>query len=899
MSSNTWISVGVGILAAAVIVFSGGTATAALFAFSLGATATSLVLGPGDNGQKSGLRPDEFQMNQSSEDITVPVIFGTSRVSANYIFVDFDNFESKEIYQEQQGGKGGGGGEKQQVGFTYTVPLSYGICMGEIDRLRRVISSPGLDVWKAFADDGLDFPSGPETFDLIYTKEQGDQTYKEGGSCKFYPGSANQGSGSNTEDTNHRHFCWVDFPSYTMTNSPAPRTLLFEIMRMPRVLDDDGDAIPDFPTRASYDDTKAEWLDANPAAVAWEILQNDVWGKGATMADLDVETFKTAANYYANKRIGISTAMGKNTLNEFMGRLRDIFGLWVWWDGSKMRCRCIWDRTGAYSPRTRITAQDVVDSPQFNRPSLSGTYNEIRLEFTNRESNWSGEVATAMDLAHVETVQGVRTQTIDAGEIGTRRAAELVAHAMLRQMAYPGATCVMRLRRTYSGLQPGSFVEFVWDEWRDTGTATTFWRVISVNDDDQGSEGLTVTLAEDLYATARDGEIGEDDWEDPFSGVDEDDPLELSDLDDGNLFGDRPAGSISPVILWEPNSWASQMNREILVMPTREKRYVSSVSLAWRKYGESQTTALPNSRAMPYNGTLLDAVPVDGPLVARGAPHEFRVQLYHASNASALEAATGLVQDDSDHFGELLRLLQAVMIINGEIFRIGFAEVTAPGVVTVRTYVRAELGSVKTAHPVGTKASFFSTFATSAFTSAEGIPTTDKVVLTLKPAISISSILGEEVIATTEAPEDGLGIRFAGDSVAPLPPELFSATRIGNTWTVKIRPRVWYGGAGYRNDLADDLGNFVTDLTTLSLQVAKGTGSTKVVVPAGTSFASPPFTMPTGTSIDALTWEPDDGGPTGGIITLVLTFDASPSTVRIWGVRNGFESTTPLVIPQP
>lgn len=898
MSSNTWISVGVGIVAAAVVVFSGGTAAAALFAFSLGATATSMILGPGGETGKSGLRPDEFQMNQSAEDITIPVIFGTSRVSANYIFVDFDRFESKEIYQEQQGGKGGGGGEKQQVGFTYTVPLSYGICMGEIDRLRRVISSPGLDVWKKFADDGLDFPSGAETFDLIYTKTQGDQTYKEGGSCTFYPGSANQGSGTATTDTNHRHFCWVHFPSYTMTNSPAPRTLLFEITRMPRVLDDNGDAIAGFPTRASYNAADAEYLDANPAAVAWEILQNDIWGKGATVADLDVASFKTAAIYYANKRIGISTAMGKTSLAEFMGRLRDIFGLWVWWDGSKMRCRCVWDRTGAYSPRTRITAQDVIESPQFSRPSLSGTYNELRLEFTNRESNWQGEVATAMDLAHVETVGGVRTQTVDAAEIGTRRAAELIAHSMLRQFAYPGASCVLRLRRAYSGLQPGSFVEFVWDEWRDTGTATTFWRVMSVVDDDQGSEGLTVTLAEDLYATPRDGEVGED-WEDPYSNVDEDDPLQLSDLDDGNLFGDRPAGSLSPIILWEPNSWASQMTRSILVMPTREKAYVSSVALAWRRYGDSVTNPLPNGRALAYNGTLLDAVPNTWPSMTRDTAYNFRVQMTYAANAASVEAATGLVQSSADHFAELLRKLQCVMLINGEVFRVGFAEVTAPGVVTVRTYLRAELGSSKGTHAIGSKASFFSTFSTTAFTPADGMPTTSKVVLTLKPVVSVSSVLGEEVITTTEAPEDGLGIMFSGASVAPLPPELLSATRVGTTWTVKIRPRVWNGGAGYKADIQDDLQNLVTDLTGLSLQVAKATGNTKVVVPAGTSYTVPPFTMPTGTSVDSLQWTPDDGSATGGIITLVVTFDVNPASMRIWGVRNGFESTTPLSIPQP
>lgn len=898
MSSNTWISVGVGVLTAAVVVFSGGTAAAALFAFSLGATATSLVLGPGDTGQKSGLRPDEFQMNQSSEDITIPVIFGTSRVSPNYIFVGFDDFESKEIYTEQKGGKGGGG-EKQLSGYTYTVPLSYGICMGPIDRLRRVISSPGLDLWKEFAGAGLDFPSNAETFDLIYTKTGNGQTYKEGGSCKFYPGSEGQGSGAATTDTNHRFFCWVDFPKYEMTGNPAPRTLLFEITRMPKVLDDYGNEILGFPKRGSKNPADPEWLDANPAAVAWEILQNPVWGKGARMADLDVDTFKTAANYYAESRLGISTAMGKTTLSEFMGRLRDIFGLWVWWDGSKMRCRCIYDRTGAYSPRTILTAQDVVDSPQFSRASLSGTFNEIRLEFTNRESNWAGEVATAMDLAHVETVQGVRTQTVDAGEIGTRRAAELIAHAMLRQMAYPGATCVVRLRRTYSGLQPGSFVQFEWDEWRDTGTATTFWRVISVVDDDQGSEGLTVTLAEDLYATARDGAVGEDEeWEDPYSTIDDDEPLQNSDLDDGNLFGDRQAGTITPVVMLEPNSWATGMKRAILVMPTREKKYVASVGLAWRKYGASKTTPLGSGRAFPYNGTLLDAIPADGPLTSRGVA-EFRVQLYNAADATKVEAATGLVQFPADHFAELLDLLQAVLVIEGEIFRVGFAEVTAPGVVTVRTYVRAELGSVKALHSIGATACFFPTFATSAFTPADGIPTTDKVVVTLKPVISVSSNVTEESIATVEAPADGLGIRFAGASVAPLPPELVDATRVGTTWTVRIRPRVWFGGAGYRNELADDLTNYVTSLTGLALAVSKASGSVKPTVPAGTNFSTPPFAMPSGTSIDSLAWKPDDGGLNGGIITLVVTFDANPATMRIWGVRDGYESTTPLTIPTP
>lgn len=898
MSKNTWISVGVGVVAAAVGFFTFSTGTMATLAlFSAAMTVTSLALGPNQQQGNGAPRPDEFQMNQSAEDLTVPVIFGTSRVSANFIFVDFDNFESEAIYQEQKGGKGGGGSDKQQVGYTYTVPLSYGLCMGEIDRLRRIIGSPGLDVFKKFSGAGLSFPDGEAaTFECEYVKADGENEYREGGTCDFYPGSPNQGGGGNTEDTNHRHFCWVDFPSYTMTGSAAPRSLLFEITRMPKVLDDDGDPITGFPTRASADSDDAEYYDANPAAVAWEVLQNPIWGKGATMADLDVETFKTAARYFRDKRIGISTAMGRTSLNEFMGRLRDIFGLWVWWDGSKMRCRCIHDRTSAYSPRTRITAEDVIGTPSFNRPSLSGTYNELRLEFTNRESNWTRQVATAMDLAHVETVGGVRTQSVDAAEIGTRRAAELLAHQMLRQMAYPGASCIVKLRRTYSGLQPGSFVELVWDEWRESGTATTYWRVISVIDDDQGTEGLTVNLAEDIYATARDGEVG--DWEDPTPTIDEDDPLETGDLNDGDLFGDRAVGGLSPVILWEPNSWASQNNRVILVAPTREKRYVQSVTLGWRLYGDSEVNALPTSKVLPINGKLVNAIPADGPLASRRAADDFSVELFHPSDAGRFVAATGLVQTASDDFGELLRKLQAVALIGGEIFRIGDAEQTSPGIITVRNFMRGELGSTRQAHAIDTGVVFFANFSEAAFTDATGMPTTSKVVVTLKPNSTVSLISDGEV-PTLEAPEDGLGFLFDGNSRKPFPPELISATKVGTTWTIRIRPRLSDNGAGYKANLEDDLTNFVTDLGILKLRLQKGTGGADVIVGAGTSYASPPFSMPASISVDSLVWQADNGSNDGGIITLVVTFDSNPATLKIWGVRNSFQSNTSLTIPQP
>lgn len=892
MSSNTWISVGVGIIAGVAGFFTGG-ATWALFAASIAMTATSMLLGP-DTPKSGSMRPDELQINQSAEDAVIPVVFGTTRVSANFIKVDFDNFTSKEITQEQEGGKGGGGSSEQVVGYRYTVPLAYGICMGEIDALVKVFRSPGLEVMAKFSGDGLTFTGGaPEAITVEFTKKQGDQEYMEGGAATFYPGSLTQGSATTTDD-NHRGVCWINFAKYTIDGSPSPASMLFEIRRLPKCLDDDGDPIAGLQTRASADTGDEEYNDANPAAVAWEVLQNPIWGKGMTTERLDAESFILASNYYRNQRIGMSTAIGKQTLTSLMGRLRDIFGLWLWWDGEKIRARCVYDRSGAYSYRPRIQADDIIGSPTFSRPSISSTFNEIRLEFTNRKNNWQSEVATAMDLAHVETVGGIRTQSMDGAEIGTRRAAELLAHAMLRQMAYPSASCQMKLRRTYSGLQPGSFVRFVWGEWTEAGMANTFWRVVDIEDDDQGNEGVAITLMEDIYATAQ-FDLGAE-WEDPDGTIDDDDPLVDSDLVFGDLTAERLAGTITPVTLWEPNCHMTKGERRIAIMPSREKAYVQSCSVAFSHLGEATTQGLGNTTMLPLVGTLVGPIAATGDRMRRDAAGEFQIDLQFDARAAEFEAATGLVMADADHFSALTGSNQAILLIDGEVFRIGHAEETAPGIMTVRTYIRGELGTEPAAHLAGATALFFTGLSTSQLTDATKIPTTTKVNLHLTPVV----INGNDAdAAITNAPGDLLGVLFDGDSIRPFAPELKEATRIGTTWTIKIRPRMWATGAGSKSTIQDDAYSLLTDLTGLSLRFAKVSSGTTVTVPAGTSYSTPPFPMPAEISVDSLTWQPDDGTETGGIITAVVTFASNPVSLSVWGVREGLQSTTPLSIATP
>lgn len=880
------ISIGVGILAAAAVWFSGGTAAYALMAFSAGASITGGLLGPDKKGSGQ-MRPDEIQVNQSAEDATIPVVFGTTRLPANFIYVGYDEFSSTALYETPEGGKGGGGGQQQQSGFQYTFPLSYGICMGEIDALNRVLGSPGLDVMAEF-DPPLTFPTGPEVFDISYTKQSGENEYMEGGTATFYPGTATQGDATTT-DKNHRGVCWVDFPIYTIDGTPSPRTMLFEVSRMPRVTDDAGAAIANFPVRASTNPADPEYLDANPAAVAWEVLQNPTWGKGMLVANLHPESFAKAARYYAANRLGISTGVANQTLTQFMARLREIFGLLIWWDGERMRCRCEHDRGAAYTYQPRLKADDVIGTPEFARASLSGTANEIRLEFTNRENNWQQEVVSAMDLAHAETIGGIRSQTVDGSEIGTRRAAELIAHEMLRRIAYPPATCTLRLRRTYSGLQPGAFVELIWDEWRDNGAATTYWRVAEIEDDDQGTEGITVTLTEDIYATAQDGEVSIFDV--GFSTIDGDTPLVNGDLVEGDITGQRDPGSILPVIAWEPPIHLTGGTRRIMIAPTRRVGWVESVSVAWSNAGEATTRSLGLSPAMPINGILDDPIAAATDTFLRG--QAIKLTVYRPSDAARFEAATGLVIDDADDFDALTRSYVALAMIEGELFRVGHAEATGPDEVTLRVFARAQLGTAAAEHLAGAPVVFFPTFNPALMTPCRDIPLASPINLHLTP-----NTTQQATVAATVVP-GGAGFTPTGNSIRPTRPELYSATRVGATWTVYLRPVLWWTGAGYRPNIDDDAATLVGDLTGLSFRFQKATGGGLVTVPAGTSYATAPFTMPADIAVTDLQWIPDSGSPGTGLVKATITFDSSPATLHVWAVRDAIESTAPLAITQP
>ena len=80
-----------------------------------------------------------LQVQQSSQGLTLPVVYGRARVAGNLVWYgDFTTYEHKTT--TRQGGKGGGGVKQEDVKYTYEAAVMMALCEGEILFARFIAS---------------------------------------------------------------------------------------------------------------------------------------------------------------------------------------------------------------------------------------------------------------------------------------------------------------------------------------------------------------------------------------------------------------------------------------------------------------------------------------------------------------------------------------------------------------------------------------------------------------------------------------------------------------------------------------------------------------------------------------------------------------------------------------
>ena len=287
------------VVGAAVAIFTGGVGLAALAAFSVTSAAVNYLMAPGvpdapatiKNTTTGNRAATGLQLATSAENITVPVAFGSVKLSGNFIHYDRDTFKAtpiieyvpndrlQRIHSEQNsGGKGGGPTgdvaglaspmevlsekdvadsgmrewqleayyDERVVGYRYSASFDYGICMGEVLAIDYVYTNPGEQRISSYVGG---FTASTTTTTI--TKPD-----VESGTIRFYSGSQTQtrdsGDAYNQAYANHRGVCFAAFNNFQFgINNPTPKTYTFRVQRYPVAKRTDGTTVSGLQTRGA------------------------------------------------------------------------------------------------------------------------------------------------------------------------------------------------------------------------------------------------------------------------------------------------------------------------------------------------------------------------------------------------------------------------------------------------------------------------------------------------------------------------------------------------------------------------------------------------------------------------------------------------------------------------
>ena len=393
-----------------------------------------------------------LQVQQSSQGLTLPVVYGRARVAGNLVWYgDFTTYEHKTT--TRQGGKGGGGVKQEDVKYTYEAAVMMALCEGEIKGVTRIwrdkekFSSPAslrLTLYKG----GEEQPVWPHL-----------QQAKHAAQAISYSGTA-----------------YLCSPNYELTKSAQIYSHNFEV---------DG--------KLGY---STSIVDANPRDIIRDLLTNQKYGCGfpvENLGDTDVYgTYCRAAGIFlspvyseqqeAQRNIAELLEQTNSAAVFSQGRLKIVpygdSGL------SGNGATYIPNLTPLYD----LSDDDFIvsgaeDPVRVERKTNADAYNQVQIEYLDRANDYNIAVAEAKDQANIEQY-GIRPKdAVKMHGICDAKVARQVAQLLLQRALYVRNEYEFKLGWKYCLLEPMDLVTLT-DE--GLGLDKTPVRITEIEEDEDG-----------------------------------------------------------------------------------------------------------------------------------------------------------------------------------------------------------------------------------------------------------------------------------------------------------------------------------------------------------------------------------------------------------------------------
>lgn len=410
-----------------------------------------------------------LQVQQSSQGLTLPVIYGRTRVAGNLIWYgDFVTIENKTT--TQQGGKGGGGVKQVDIAYTYEAAVMLALCEGEIQGVGRIWRDK--EKFDSLAQLRLTLMRGGDEQPLWTHLAQAKHT----GQALNYSGTA-----------------YLCSPNYELTKSAQIYQHNFEVIG-----------------KLGY---SGNIPDANPRDIIRDLLTNQRYGCGFPVDSIgDTDRY---SNYCRAVGIFLSPAYteqgeAQRNISELLeqtnsaavfsqGRLKIV----PYGDGnySGNGAAYVADNKALYD----LTDDDFIvsgaeDPVSVERKTNADAFNQIQVEYLDRDNDYNVAIAEVKDQANIEQYGLRPKEAVKMHGICDGKVAQKVAQQLLQRALYVRNEYEFKLGWKYCLLEPMDIVTLT-----DAGLGLnkTPVRITEIEEDE---EGVLSVKAEDypigVYTTS-------------------------------------------------------------------------------------------------------------------------------------------------------------------------------------------------------------------------------------------------------------------------------------------------------------------------------------------------------------------------------------------------------------
>ena len=393
-----------------------------------------------------------LQVQQSSQGLTLPVIYGRTRIAGNLIWYgDFVTIENKTT--TQQGGKGGGGVKQVDIAYTYEAAVMLALCEGEIQGVGRI--------WR-----------DKEKFDSL---AQLRLTLMRGGDEQPLWTHLAQAKHQN-QALNYSGTAYLCSPNYELTKSAQIYQHNFEVIG-----------------KLGY---SGNIPDANPRDIIRDLLTNQRYGCGFPVDSIgDTDRY---SNYCRAVGIFLSPAYteqgeAQRNISELLeqtnsaavfsqGRLKIV----PYGDGnySGNGAAYVADNKALYD----LTDDDFIvsgaeDPVSVERKTNADAFNQVQVEYLDRDNDYNVAIAEVKDQANIEQYGLRPKEAVKMHGICDGKVAQKVAQQLLQRALYVRNEYEFKLGWKYCLLEPMDIVTLT-----DAGLGLnkTPVRITEIEEDEEG-----------------------------------------------------------------------------------------------------------------------------------------------------------------------------------------------------------------------------------------------------------------------------------------------------------------------------------------------------------------------------------------------------------------------------